>query len=435
MSIDRLIWAKENPAACPAPFSGVSLRAHYVDRPDVRYSCCCNLEIKDIIPGQQQVFFQQLRDSMQAGQIHPACKICHSDESRGAISERIRYWLDYSEKDFSQFLERWNSDVFEIKVKFSNLCPMACRSCDSAESSTYAQIVKDNSVFNHIRQDFTLDPENWQAVKESVQQVADQYARPVLHLIGGEPLVQQGCERLMAWMKEQGLCSRFELRLTTSWAVNLSSEFLELMKSFRYVTFLLSIDSVGTNYHYVRWPVKFEKVEKNLATLINIMPSLNAARVHLIPVFSLNNVFYLSDYLDYFYQWQQQNNIGVVLSNQHLFSPQYLQLEILPGPYRQRLADALSVCIEHPMVKQGQSVLQASLKSTIDQLRRAPGDEQQFLAYLRYTAEFDVRTRTRFEEYNTRLYHLLSDEHRAIYLDQLGRANSNLPINQSLQRF
>jgi hypothetical protein len=263
--------------------------------------------------------------------------------------------------------------------------------------------------------------------------VANTYSRPVLHLIGGEPLVQPGCERLMSWMHQQGLCERFELRLTTSWAVNLSTEFLALMKHFRHVTFLLSIDSTGTNYHYVRWPVKFDKVERNLATLIHMRATLRSSSVHLIPVFSLNNAFYVQDYLDYFSAWQQQHGISVTLSNQHLYQPEYLQLESIPDPYRPQLAHSLQQCVQHPLVS-GQSVLRSSLQSTIDQLREPVSDASLFLDYLKHTAEFDARTRTRFQDLNSRLYDLLTDDHRIVYQHHLARANPKIPINVSIKQ-
>lgn len=433
MAHDRLTWARENPAACLAPFSGLSLRAHYTNDPGVRYSCCCNLDVKDIPPSQQQDFFQNLRSTMQQGQLHTACGLCYQDEQRGAVSERIRYWLDYPDQEFDRFLQQWHSDVFEIKVKFSNLCPMACRSCDGAESSTYAQITQDHSVYEHIRQDFTLDNGNWHEVQQSVMQVANSYARPVLHLIGGEPLVQPGCERLMSWMQQQDLCSRFELRLTTSWAVNLSNEFLSLMKHFRHVTFLLSIDSTGANYQYVRWPVKWEKVERNLEKLIQIRPTLQSSSVHLVPVFSLNNAFYIKDYLDYFKDWQEQHQIPVVISNQHLYQPEHLQLEILPEPYRQELSESIVRCLQHPMVAT-QPVLRSSLQSTVDQLRASFTDQSIFSAYLKHTAEFDVRTRTNLQDYNDRLWNLLSHDHRRLYLYHLDQVNVNIPIPLSIQK-
>jgi len=430
---DRLAWARKNPAACLAPFSGLSLRAHYTDNPDIRYSCCCNLDVGNISPGQQESFFRDLRKSLQQGQKHAACKLCYDDEDRGAISERIRYWLDFHDKGFQRFLDHWQNDSFEIKIKFSNQCPMACRSCASGESSTYAQVVQDLAVYDHIRQDFTLNPEHWAEVTESVKQAASRYAYPVLHLIGGEPLVQQGCERLMSWMHDEDLSSRFELRLTTSWAVNLSDRFLSLMKDFRHVNFLLSIDSTGDNYHYVRWPVKFDKVERNLQSLIDIRSVLRSCDIRLVPVFSLNNAFYVSDYLDYFYQWQEKNHVPVIISNQHLYEPVYLQLEILPDLYRPILRQHLQECLQHPMTHR-QPILQSSLQSTVDQLQLPSPNENPFIAYLKYTAEFDARTKTKFADHNGRLFSLLSNNHRDVYQQHLAIVDATLSIHKSVRQ-
>lgn len=429
---DRLAWARQNPAACLAPFSGLSLRAHYTDDPGIRYSCCCNLDVQHVDHRRQEMFFQDLRTSLQQGQQHAACKLCYEDEDRGAISERIRYWLDFYDQGFDRFVHQWQSDVFEVKIKFSNQCPMACRSCAPGESSTYAQIARD-SVAQHIREDFTADPEHWQEVIQSVKQAAERNKYPVLHLIGGEPLVQAGCERLLAWMQQENLCSRFELRITTSWAVNLSDSLLSLMQSFRHVNFLLSIDSTGPNYHYVRWPVKFEKVERNLQTLIDIRHLLPSHDIRLVPVFSLNNAFYIKDYLDYFLDWQEKNGVSVIISNQHLYDPVHLQLEILPDLYRPYLIEHVQQCMAHPMV-QSQPILQSSLASTLAQLEQPVQYGNAFISYLKHTAEFDARTRTRFADSNGRLYNLLNDHHRELYLGHLAIVDTNKPLTQSVKQ-
>ena len=68
---------------------------------------------------------------------------------------------------------------------------------------------------------------------------------------------------------------------------------IDYFKKFKFVRFNLSIDSVGTNYHYVRWPARFEKIERNVEHIINTLEPYKFG-CSLDPVFSLNNIFYIS---------------------------------------------------------------------------------------------------------------------------------------------
>lgn len=436
MSSDRMKWLQENPAICPAPFVGLALRSHYDNsRTDIRYSCCCNLNTNAVPPGGQREFFDALRNKIKHGQKHYACNLCYRLEEKGIVSERMRYWLSQPDDYIKTFLDTWSSDTFEIQVKFSNLCPIACRSCHSNESSTYSKITKDPSVTRNVEIDFTGIKKNLEEVQETIHDISSRFKIPALHLIGGEPLVQAGAVDLMQWVIEQGLANKFELRLTTGWSVNLNDKFLDCIKHFRSVYFLLSIDSVGKNYQYVRWPVSFNKVENNLERLLDIMPMLQESCIHLSPVFSLNNIFYIVDYMDYFYAWMQKNRLSIPISNLHLHQPEYLQNEILPEPYRSDLRLLLEKCLDHPLITDSyQANLKAFLENTIDQLKNKSGDEKRFEEYLRHTAEFDVRTQTKMEDFNDRLYDQLLPQHLNIYHNHFPLVDKDKYIKISISK-
>lgn len=437
MSIQRLDWLKANPAACFKPFLSLFLRSHYeLDRAGIRHSCCCNLDTDFVPPGQEQTFFRDLRINIREGKMHPACHLCYKDEATGAMSERLKNWLMIDDVMFDRVSGTFQDGSFELYVKFSNSCPLACRSCDGRESSTYAKI-SHQSVEPQIIQDFTDDPETFEMLKSMVRNMHDTYECPILHITGGEPLVQQGCKRLMGWMKNNGLSEKFTLRITTAWSVNMDDEFADLVRSFGQVWFIISLDSVGHNYQYVRWPVQFNKIERNLESLAQFIYDRPSSTTHLIltPVISLNNAFYLKDYFDWVAGWLAANALQAQISMIHLYQPAYLKIENIPQPYRSQLIKVFQDCVNHPLVQeQSQSALKYFIESSIEQLSSDSHNAHEWRQFLHFTAEFDTRTNTSFSAFNSRLYDILTETDKGVYLDCLTRTNTEKPLANIISR-
>lgn len=434
MTSHRMSWIKQNPAACYQPFSTLSLRRH--DTTDIHYTCCCNLNNGSIKTENQERFFQQLKNNIINGQLTAECSTCYRGESQGHFSERMRSLVSLDDKSFDEFATNYRAASVELAVKFSNLCPLACRSCQGSDSSTFAKIVKDPDRYKVLNQDLTEDPESWNIIIDQIIRYKDSFDYPALHVIGGETLVQYGTKKLVTWMHEQQLSQYFELRTTTSLAVDIKKELFDHMLGFKNICFVLSIDSVGENYRYVRWPVSFEKVERNLDLLLE-KEKIYGRDFSLIlsPVFSLNNIFYLRDYLDYFHQWMQNKNKFIEIRTTHLYHPEHLAVETLSPRYRSYLIDEISNQCEHPLFDSGRHPV---LKNFIDALLIAlktekPHSENSFRTFLKYTAEFDKRTNTSFEISNNRLWQLLNDEHKNIYQEQFNKSDVNIFIEKSIR--
>jgi len=429
LTLDKIKFIESNRVACPAPFTTIAIRASQASNA-VRYSCCCNLDVP-VIENPDE-YFDRLRSAIKQGKWSQACSTCYIDEANGAQSERMRYILNMADQAFDHFVKNYQVIEQEIFIKFSNLCTLACRSCNSVDSSTYARIIKDTSVAPAITHDFSDDPDNWALMVKLIVDASKIHEFPVLHLIGGETLVQAGSTKLLRWMYENNLTSYFSLRITTSLAINLSDELITILKSFKQVSFNLSIDSVGDNYNYIRWPAKWSKIDQNLADLVANTEDMNYMSV-LTPVFSINNIFYLPDYVDYFHRWIKDTGRFVQILNIHLHRPDFLTVESLPEPYRSAAADVVEKTLEHPMfVSNKQLTFKRYLQTTLAQLRTGAGNEERFNHFLKFTADFDKRTDTKFSELNNRLWNQLDKHHIQVYNKQYQSADINQPIYISI---
>lgn len=377
-------------------------------------------------------YFDRLRSAIKQEKWSQDCSICYRDEATGAQSERMRYILGMDNQAFDHFVKTYEVIEQEIFIKFSNLCTLACRSCNSTDSSTYARVIKDASVAPALTHDFSDDPDNWKLIVELITKADKIHDFPVLHLIGGETLVQPGSTKLLQWMYENNLTKKFSLRITTSLAVNLTTDLMTILKSFKQVTFNLSIDSVGDNYNYIRWPAKWTKIERNLNELIAATEDMNYMSV-LNPVFSINNIFYLEDYVEYFYRWIKDTDRFVQILNIHLHRPNFLTVESLPEPYRSKAADVVTRALAHPMfISNKQLTFKRFLQTTLEQLKTGSGDNDRFNHFLRFTADFDRRTNTKFSELNQRLWDQLDNDHIQVYNKQYQIADVHQLIYHSI---
>lgn len=431
MSLDairekKLEWAKQYPALCVFPYNSIQIRQSAQQQGETDITCCCNLEqtsidINSLTDGVNSQL-NEIKRSMEAGVLPSACIKCKTEEANGGQSERIRGLLEKSEEDLAEFVNTQKIKRYDLMIVFSNLCNLSCRSCGSSNSTTYAKITNDHS-FDHLSQDITEISSYWELITSTIKEKLYQQEDFDLHLMGGEPLIQPGLEKLFDWLIENNLAKDITLKLTTALSANFTDKLLNYFKQFKFVRFNLSIDSVGANYHYVRWPVKFEKIERNLDHIVNTLTPYKFG-CSLDPVFSLNNIFYINDYLDYWSKWFDRTGHRFEIINTNLvLQTNLIDVQALPVKYRQHLSAILNDCLTHEIFTKHPATLHlySFIVSTIKELETWPDDQLLWNKFLTHTAEFDCRTNTQFSVLNSRLYNLLDSKDRELFNTKLNK--------------
>lgn len=442
----KIQWARDNPSLCFAPYESIDIRLpnHLTSADDyyqkIRVTCCCNLESPIVSAPIPADLFVDIKQSMDRGVLPIECKKCQNEEKNNGISERIRTILSKEyEEELSNFSLNREVISYELKVLTSNICSLACRSCNEGSSSTYAKISK-NTSNNYLEKDITEIDAYWDLITNTVKEKFNSHTQFYIHLMGGEPLLHAGSRKILNWLVDQGYASKTNIRITTSLNVELKQDLLDLFNKFQEIQFILSIDSVGENYHYVRWPAKFSKIEHNLATLM-LTQKFNTRKTNyknliLSPVFSLNNIFYIKDYLDFWYNWSKENEYCMFFLHTNLVEQtNHLDIEALPVKYRSTLINILNDCSNHPIISSypdQMQHLQHFIQTTISELTHRPDDMGLWGEFLEYTAEFDIRTNTKFENFNDRLYNLLGDNDKKLFNTKLSLVN---PTTTLLHRY
>jgi len=433
-------WLREHAHLCPAPYTKRDFRIQNFNQ--FGLTCCCNLDTTRVTESNPAQAVDAVTKAMDLNQRARECSRCVSEESQGHTSERMRLMLQWTPEQLQQFdqLRQLPHDQeVEVAMKFSTVCNLACRSCNPNDSTLFAQVTNTPLALTKWQNDLADIPAYWQAITDDIQRQHAIHGDIIVHPIGGEPFVTAGFARLVDWLCETNLAQHVKLRVTTNFVVPITDRWIDKLARFRSVQIVASIDSVGDNYNQVRWPAEWNKIQSNLDHWANTVSKDPARFNHMcvIMVFTINNIFYIDEILDWWHGWLSDNpGFNLDLQNIHVYRPAFLKPEVLPSRYRGQLLQIMKPLVDHPLfANHRHPQLYDFVANTVSVLQQTvPADNALWQDYLRYTAEYDARTRSDSFRSNSRLFQLLDTDDIAIYHEQANRVDRTLPIygHQSL---
>ena len=298
---EKITWFKINQHICVKPFQTLQIEASADNKLVARP--CCNYKVPEEfkLPVAQQ--FAEVKNDIRAGKKNSQCDTCWTIEKTNDYSERIREItprnLKSDNDELSDLLtEKKYSAEFNIGIKFSNFCNLACRSCNIYVSSTYASTIGNTTIPAGITEDISNDPVKWERLIRGIDEILQNNQYINIGLIGGESMIQPGAVKLVEHLVSLNVCDRITLGVTSNFT-NLNQRIVAHFNKFKKVTLTASIDSTGENYHYVRWPAKFTKIQEHLDELTVLQKQYPHIELRIASVFGLNNIFYINEYLDF----------------------------------------------------------------------------------------------------------------------------------------
>jgi hypothetical protein len=407
---DIVEWAKENKHICAQPYTTLQYFFNTAVKP------CCNFNL----PATTDYFtpIQELKQAIETGQIDKRCNLCHKCEAEGLMSERIRSLNVWDVNQLRNFVttHKINSD-FYVHCTLSGLCNMACRSCNEGNSSLYAKIWtgKDGSTATLSDNDHA-----WQSLLDNIITAINTKDNVILVVSGGEGLVQPDFFKLIDWLIANDLNKKITLQINTNGSIDKEELFLELTDKFKKVHLSISVDSVYENYYYVRWPVAWDKIHKNLNSFVAYTKTISNFNFGLTPVFSINNIFYLSDWINFFQSFAEEHEIPYIYTlDTPLYHPEWLDIQYMPTYIKQALVEDLSKIVDAPILLSANCVgFRANVLNIIKIANITTNQLNQssiWKEYLKKTAVWDQLTNAKFAEHNRKLYNLLNSDDRALF--------------------
>ena len=194
------------------------------------------------------------------------CWVCIEQDSSGIGSLRKKSF-EYDNKQ---------AKIHSLTLEADYRCNLACAICGPKHSSTwYAQADPRNkphyyssTAFKHSKAYVPIR----QTIIESVLDL-DLSNLQWVKIAGGEPLYSDSHIQVIKGITDRCDPKKISLTYTTNFSVLPNEETLSLWKKFKRIEFSASIDGVGDQFHFLRWPYRFDKLKKNIKKLQEICGS------------------------------------------------------------------------------------------------------------------------------------------------------------------
>ena len=311
-------------------------------------------------------YFKDARKDMIAGKALPACKHCWKEEAAGIRSHRMNENNLWSKKLGREYIDDLISstkddgyleqDVITLDLRLGNTCNVQCVMCRPTDSSKWVRdaetiaadsegAVKDDwdwKIRDHKENNF-----EWASDDDFWIDEIDPLLPNMRHFIfaGGEPLYLKNHKRFLKKCVESGHAGNIELRYHTNGTI-MPDDIIELWSNFKFVELMLSIDGIGDQNYWLRYPTDWSTVEKTLDKVEASPPNIVGK---VLCTVSALNIWYLPDFAEWLFA-KDYKKIGIH-DHQGMFHPgilhfpQYMCAKVLPIEVKHRITEKLNAFI------------------------------------------------------------------------------------------
>jgi len=202
--------------------------------------------------------------------------------------------------------------------------------CDSTRSSTWAKEVGDfkstqgiNAVtLDHIMEIYELSEE-----------------LEYITLQGGEPTIVEEYNDYFDYLTKKGISKNITITVVTN-LTNINNRFYKMLDNFKSVKLVTSIDAFGTTNDFIRFPSKFNQIEKNLISLAS-----SKFEVTMCVALQSLSVFGLYDFLNWITKLQKiykNKNKNLGLQNTIVSDPPALSIYNAPEKLKKHFIEQIN---------------------------------------------------------------------------------------------
>lgn len=311
--------------------------------------------------------FREIRSRMLKGERSPHCDLCWKEEDLGKSSRRLDELKLMSPSFEARARAKTSEDgtisteefpVTHFDLRLGNTCNLKCRSCSPRDSSAwyddYAKLMLEDSLFRRTPPKFdgrypfrksekgwVLDTEDFAWHEDSVllnklEANLDHVER--IYFTGGEPTLIRAHWSLLEKLIEKGRAPHIWLDYNTN-VSGVTAEWLRIWSKFKHVFLGCSVDAIGKRAVYLRPPVEWSVIERNLERIALAQGNIHAG---LCITISAYNVLHYLEMLEYLWE-KNWENFYILPFGQVLEHPTHMSVQILPGKakklVRQRYED------------------------------------------------------------------------------------------------
>lgn len=225
-----------------------------------RVGSCC--EARDFFPSldssmsNEEIFASkehtEFRNQLSRNEWPDSCQNCLNQEKHGVKSLRQMFQILEKQKGLAP---QEHFEMQYLDFRSSNLCNFSCKMCSGELSSTHAVI------------DGEYLPTGILTMREPEKHWKDNEVR-IANFAGGEPLMLNSTFEMLEQLAQDGKNRSINI-ITNGSYLQQQSHILDFTSAFKEFTITFSIDAVGEAHNYWRHRNTWDRVEKNLETLIS----------------------------------------------------------------------------------------------------------------------------------------------------------------------
>lgn len=260
------------------------------DTNTLTFNPCCLYD--EYIPFHPTLFQKERKKFIETTTFPSACSKCELKEKTHGISLRTKSNIDIPDDI--------GDDIWKLEIVLDTTCNAACIQCGANQSSLWRKEIKENKKVYHIQPEQQID-DKIAIVKKNV----DLNKVKFFHFWGGEPLLT---DTHLKFLRSVENPKDVTVAYTTNCSIFPDDEVLRLWEQFKEVRIGLSIDGIDDRFHYIRWPLSWNKAKRNLEqfrdnTPLNINYHVNCC---IIPL----NVYYVNELGDFLQENFSTNKAG-----------------------------------------------------------------------------------------------------------------------------
>jgi MoaA/NifB/PqqE/SkfB family radical SAM enzyme len=280
-------------------------------------------------------FMKDVRKKMLCGESVDACKQCYQSETYGGDSLRIISNHESYEKLPSYKLEEDLSPV-SIDLKLNNKCNLKCRMCQPRDShlvqNEFQKIIDKDSSFASYSNANMFDPDlkiplseipSWEESEiflRSLKSILGAVKK--ISMVGGEPLIMNQFYEILDLCISEGRAKDIYVAVTTNLMYAPKEKLDIYLESFHSFLFNISLDAVGEELNYIRFPSTIEKVEANFKKIYR-EDAKGLINFQFTPTVQVYNAMYIHKVYEF---------VDRLLEEGYKFSPRSVHLTYLTFP-------------------------------------------------------------------------------------------------------
>ena len=222
-----------------------------------------------------QEAFKEVRLVLGSGKRHEKCSWCFEEEDAGRKSKRQR-----DNEKYVNWIHKLDNPPFtglaKVELNLGNTCNLKCRTCGSHSSSTWMEEEFDlykhknfetYKLFAHslkkYHQHYDDESPFWEDLENNLSTIKQ------FDFFGGEPFMSKKMWRVLEVAVEKGFAKDIEVHYATN-GTQWPAEKVEIFKHFRHVHLSFSVDGIGKQFNYMRFPAEWEEVTVNMKNAVEL---------------------------------------------------------------------------------------------------------------------------------------------------------------------